>query len=72
MRWIDAWNDLYSIVGDVLDIPCQLPDWSIITAEECRGWPQESVYDGYLVRIEKGWVGYRRGAIVHRWREVEA
>lgn len=71
MRWVAAWNDLCDIVGDRVDIPCQLPDWSVVDAEECRGWLQDSVYEGYLVRVEAGRVGHRRGAIAHRWREAD-
>jgi hypothetical protein len=72
MRWVDAWNDLYAIIGDRRGVLCQLPDWSIIDAEECRGWLQDAVDAGYRVRVEEGWVGHRRGAIMHRWREAEA
>ena len=72
MRWVDAWNDLHDIVGDRSDVPCQLPDWSIINVETCRGWLQESVYAGYHVRVEAGWVGHRRGAVVHRSRGDDA
>ena len=72
MRWVDAWSDLYEIIGDRGDIPCQLPDWSVVDSEECRGYLQDSVYEGYLVRVEAGWVGHRRGAIVHRWRAADA
>jgi hypothetical protein len=72
MRWVDAWNDLYDIQGGQPNIPCQLPDWSVVDAEACRGWLQESVNEGYLVRVEAGWIGHRRGAIAHRWREDDA
>ena len=71
-RWIDAWNELYDIKGHRSDVTCQLPDGTIINFEECRGWLQESVYAGYRVRVEAGWVGHLRGAILHRWREDDA
>lgn len=71
MRWVDAWNDLYDIIGDRGDVPCLLPDWSIVNSEECRGWLQDSVYAGYRVHVEAGWVGHRRGAVVQRWREAD-
>jgi hypothetical protein len=67
MGWVDAWNDVYDIVGPGRVCPCQLPDWSIVSVDECLGWLQESVYAGYLVRVEAGWVGHRRGVIAHRW-----
>ena len=71
-RWVDAWNNLAEIVRDQRDVPCQLPDWSVVDPEACRGWLQDSVYGGYHVRVEAGWVGHRRGAIVHLWREPAA
>ena len=72
MRWVAAWNDLYDIIRNRRNMPCQLPDLSIVSDEECRGWLQDSVYAGYLVHVEAGWVGHRRGAIAHRWREFDA
>jgi hypothetical protein len=72
MRWVDAWNVLYDIVGDQLDVPCRLADQSVVNVEACRGWLQESIYDGYLVHVEAGWVGHHRGVLVHRWRASEA
>jgi hypothetical protein len=47
-------------------IPCQLPDWSVVTLDDCLTWLQDSVYLGYRVRVEAGWVGHRRGIIVNR------
>jgi hypothetical protein len=67
-RWIDAWNDVDDIVGDERARPCLLPDGSVVTVDDCLGWLQNSVYDGYLVRVEADWVGHRRGVIAHRWR----
>jgi hypothetical protein len=72
MRWVEAWNDLSDIVADRLDAPCQLPDGSVVTPEECRGWLQDSVYAGYHVRVKAGWVGHRHGVVVERWRGVDA
>lgn len=69
MRWVDAWNDVYDIVGDRRDTPCLLPGWSIVTLDECLGWLQESVYSGYAVRVEAGWIGHQRGVIAHREAE---
>ncbi|HBI45406.1 MAG TPA: hypothetical protein DDY78_21520 [Planctomycetales bacterium] len=66
MRWVDAWNDVYDIIRGRREVPCMLPDWSIISVDECLGWLQQSVYEGYLVRVEEGWVGHRRGVIAHR------
>jgi hypothetical protein len=66
MRWIEAWNLVYEIAGQARDIPCQLPDWSVVTLDACLGWLQNSVYAGYSVSVEAGWVGHRRGIIVTR------
>ena len=66
MRWVDAWNDLYEIVGDRRGVPCQLPDWSVVDVDECKSWLQKSVYDGYLVQVKAGWVGHKKGVLVSR------
>jgi hypothetical protein len=68
VRWIEAWNDVCAIVKDRRDVRCQLPDWAVVGVEECLAWLQESVYAGYLVRVEEGWVGHVRGVIARRWR----
>jgi hypothetical protein len=68
MRWVDAWNKLHDIIGQRGDVPCQLPDWTIVDVEACKGWLQSSVYDGYLVDVEDGWVGHRKGVIASRTR----
>jgi hypothetical protein len=66
MHWVAAWSELHVIVGRRLGVPCQLPDRSVVDVEECKGWLQESVYEGYLVRVEAGWVGHIKGVIVSR------
>jgi hypothetical protein len=71
MRWVNAWNELYEIIGSRPCVPCQLPDWSVVDIEECKGWLQQSVYEGYLVHLKAGWVGHRNGVIVSRSRPGE-
>jgi len=66
MRWVEAWNDLADIIGDRRDVPCQLPDWSVIDVEECQGRLQRSVYEVYLVQVRDGWVGHKKGVVVFR------
>jgi hypothetical protein len=56
----------------VNDFSCLLPDGSIVGVEECKGWLQQSVYEGFLVRVEAGWVGHRQGVVVSRRRPGEA
>ena len=65
-RWVEAWNDAYEIAGIARNVPCLLPDGSIMTFDECLGWLQASAYEGYLVQVEGGWVGHWRGTIANR------
>ena len=46
MRWVEAWNEAYEIAGQQRDIPCQLPDWTVVTLDDCLAWLQNSVYAG--------------------------
>ncbi len=74
-RWVDAWNDLYQIVGETKEenwnAPCLLPNGRIVNVDECQGWLQDSAYERYLLRVEPGWILGRRGAVVSRTREGE-
>jgi hypothetical protein len=65
-RWIEAWNDLYEIVGDRWQVNCLLPDGTIIDIEDCLGWLQESAYLDFHLKVEEGWVIGKRGVIVKR------
>lgn len=71
MRWVAAWNDVFDIIGPGRVCPCLLPDYSVVSVDECLGWLQDSVYKGYLVTVEAGWVGHLRGVVAHR-RSPEA
>lgn len=67
-RWVDAWNEVYRLMDDQWDVPCLLPDGRVVDAEACRGWLQETVYQGCSVTVEQGWVLGRRGIVVTaRW-----
>ena len=66
MRWVDAWNNLLGFVRGRPGVPCQLPDCTIVDVEACKGWLQQSVYEGYLVEVKEGWVGHLRGIIASR------
>ena len=66
MLWVDAWNDLYDIIGTREDFPCVLPDDSCVTAEACRGWLHRSVYDGFTVKVTRGWHQGRPAVVVSR------
>jgi hypothetical protein len=38
-----------------------------VGVEECKGWLQESVYEGFIVQVEAGWVLGHRGVVASRW-----
>ena len=67
-RWADAWNDLADIVGTRWDVRCVLPDGTVVSVEECRGWLQDSAYEEWSIEVKEGWVLGKRGVIVSRWR----
>jgi hypothetical protein len=66
MRWIDAWNDLFDLVGDRRQVNCLLPDGSVVDIATCQGWLQTSAYAGYCLKVEAGWVNGDRGVIASR------
>ena len=71
MRWIDAWNDLYEILKEDHDdvqygVCCLLPDGVVVDVEECLGWLQDSAYDRYYLKVDRGWVSGRIGIAVFR------
>ena len=68
MRWIEAWREAYEIAGGRRDLPCLLPDGMVADFDAGLGWLQDAAYSGDLVRVEAGWVGHRRGLVLHRWR----
>lgn len=69
MRWVDAWNNLCDLVRDRHGVQCQLPDFTVVDVEECKSWIQTSVYEGYHVRVEAGWVLGKAGVIASRWKD---
>ncbi len=72
-RWIDAWSDLFEIVGERWNVQCQLPDGRVVSVEACQGWLQDSAYDDWQVKVEPGWVLGKQGVVASRWRnEVDA
>jgi hypothetical protein len=67
MRWIDAWNDLFDLVGERRQVNCLLPDGSVVDVATCQGWLQASAYEGYCLKVKAGWVNGKLGAIVSRF-----
>lgn len=53
MRWVDAWNDLFDIVGTRWQVDCLLPDGSIVDLDTCQGWLQDSAYDDYRLTVQE-------------------
>src|SRR5262245_20584361 len=49
MRGINAWNDVYAIIGKRRDVPCQLPNFSIVTLEDCLAWLPSSAYGDFTL-----------------------
>lgn len=68
MRWIDAWSALYELIGSRSSVPCLLPDGRVVDAETCRGWLQESAYEGFEVKVEAGYIAGKKGVHASRWR----
>lgn len=68
MRWVDAWNDLYELIGSRSNVSCLLPDGRIVDVETCKGWLQESAYQGFEVKVEAGFIAGKRGVHASRWR----
>ncbi|MDB4932818.1 MAG: hypothetical protein JWM10_5302 [Myxococcaceae bacterium] len=69
MRWIDAWNDLYDVFdGDRGGGDCLLPDGTVMSFEEGKGYLQTSAYEGYRLRVDKGWHRGKRVAVLTRER----
>ncbi|MCU0535365.1 MAG: hypothetical protein MUD14_15865 [Hydrococcus sp. Prado102] len=68
-RWVEAWNDLFDIVGERWQVDCLLPDGLIVDTETCKGWLQESAYQGYCLKVEEGRVKGKRGIVVLRFKE---
>jgi hypothetical protein len=68
MRWVQAWSELYEIIGEWPDIVCRLPDGQLVDVEVCKGWLQESVYHGWFVKVEEGQHNGTRIIVALRWR----
>ena len=67
-RWIDAWNDLFDIVGSRTDVPCHLPGGTVVDLEGCKGWLQEQAYAGWHVAVQESRSDGRLELIAFRWR----
>lgn len=69
MRWVQAWSDLYEIVGKSSDIPrIMLPDGQFVDMEACKGWLQESVYQGWFVKVDERQDKGKRVFVASRWK----
>ena len=72
MRWVQAWNDLYELIGNRTNVPCLLDDGQVVDVEGCKGWLQESVYEGWEVKVETGFIFGKRGVLASRSRPSAA
>jgi hypothetical protein len=63
MLWVDAWAELFAILGKRTDFPCVLPDYREAAVEECKGWLQYETYKGAVPHVTKGWWKGRPAAI---------
>ena len=69
-RWVESWSDLYELTGSTCSAECLLPDGQIVGLEACKGWLQDSVYGGWIVRVEPGCVKGKAGIVALRWTEA--
>jgi len=67
-RWIDAWNDLFDIIGSRTDVPCRLPDGTVVDVEACKGWLQDQAYADWHVAVRGSRVNGRLEVTASRWR----
>ncbi len=67
MRWVEAWNDLLDLARKRVGIRCLLPDGVVVDLENAKSWLQNSVYEGYQVKVESGYVLGCPGVILLRW-----
>jgi hypothetical protein len=67
MRWVEAWSDLYELLKQRSDVKCLLPDGRVVDIEECKGWLQDSAYQGWHVKVEAGWVLDKQGIVASCW-----
>lgn len=67
MRWVDAWNDLYEVLGS-RDGPCRLPEGDLVDLETCQGYLQTSAYEGWNVKVEADELDGQPLAVVARWK----
>jgi hypothetical protein len=68
-RWIQAWNDLFDLVGKRLQVDCLLPDRSVVDIETCQGWLEDSAYEDYYLKVAEAWVKGKRGIAVARFKK---
>ncbi len=67
MRWIEAWSDLYELIEQQRNVKCLLPDGRVVDIEECKGWLQDSAYQGWHIKVEAAWVVGKLCIVATRW-----
>lgn len=62
--WIDAWNDLYELVGPLCNVICLLPEFDPVSAEDCKAWLQTSAYEGFSLSVSEAYFEGRKAVSV--------
>ena len=65
-EWVNAWDQLYELIGDRRNVVCVLPDWKTVSVEDCQGWLQTSAYKGYTLTVRETWHAGEKAIAVDR------
>ena len=66
MIWVDAWNDMYNMIGSRKNVIFLQPDFSEVSLDDCQGWLQDSAYDGYKLGMKEVWYKGKKAIQVSR------
>jgi hypothetical protein len=68
MIWVDAWNELYDLIGSRKKVICLLPDFKEVSLDDCKGWLQDSAYDGFKLGLKEVWYKGHKAIQVSRYK----
>ncbi len=66
LEWIEAWNDLDELIGEEWNLIFLQPDWTEMDLEDCKGWLQDSAYQGYHIGVKQVWYKGKLAIQVYR------
>lgn len=66
MAWIDAWNDFYDLLETNFNGFILLPDFQESSVEDAKGWIQDTVYSGFLVKFTVDYYKGKKSLFVHK------